>query len=115
MYSKHDSSTHKNDNIDDMADYVTKQDVQGMITGAVDELAEIIGQFSARVDERFNHLEEQADKLGANFEHLTNTLDTFLKRLDDMEINNAARDKQLERLEAWIKQVAQKTGIKLEY
>jgi chromosome segregation ATPase len=59
----------------------------------------------------------QADVTGLNtkYEHLISTLDTFLKRLDDMEVNNVARDAQLARLERWIEQVAAKTGVKLEY
>jgi chromosome segregation ATPase len=112
-----------------MADYATKQDTKALsdkissledsidakITKAVDDLSEVIGQFSSRVDERFNKVEKDIAELKESHNRLMDTLDAFLKRLDDIEVNNAARDRQLERLETWIKQVAQKTGVKLEY
>jgi predicted nuclease with TOPRIM domain len=79
------------------------------------DLSEVIGQFAERVDERFNHLEARVDRLEEQFERLQNTLDRFLKRLDDIEKDNAARDMQIARLERWIEQVAQKTGVRLEY
>jgi septal ring factor EnvC (AmiA/AmiB activator) len=50
-----------------------------------------------------------------SFRHLNETLDAFLKRLDDIEKDNTARDAQLARLERWIETIAQKTGVKLEY
>ena len=98
-----------------MAEYSTKKDVQEIVNKAVDDLSEVIAQFASHVDERFNQLEQRVDKLEDSFNRLQNTLDTFLKRLDDVETDNAARDAQLARLERWIDQIAQKTGVKLEY
>ena len=98
-----------------MSDYATKRDVQEIVNKAVDDLSDVIAQFSARVDERFNHLEARVDKLEQHFERLQNTLDHFLKRLDDIEADNAARDMQLARLERWIETIAKQTGVKLEY
>ncbi len=100
-------------------DYITRKDLQdfgdNFSRRIVDDLSEVIAQFSERVDERFNRLEARVDRLEQQFERLQNTLDHFLKRLDDIEADNAARDAQLARLERWIEQVAQKTGVKLEY
>lgn len=100
-------------------DYITRSDLKefgdGLSRRIVDDLSEVIAQFSERVDDRFNRLETRVDKLEQQFERLQNTLDRFLKRLDDTEADNAARDAQIARLERWIEQVAQKTGIKLEY
>lgn len=98
-----------------MADYATKQDVEEIVGKAVDDLTEVIAQFASRVDERFNRLEERVERLEENFERLNNTLDAFLKRLDDVEKDNAARDHEIDRMKRWIKQIAQKTGVKLEY
>ncbi|MEJ0073578.1 MAG: hypothetical protein WDN27_05940 [Candidatus Saccharibacteria bacterium] len=50
-----------------------------------------------------------------SLDRLTNTIDGFLKRLDDIETDNTARDAQIARLERWIESIAQKTGVKLEY
>ena len=98
-----------------MADYATKVDVQEVVNKAVDDLSEIIQTFAQHVDNRFNELEKRVDKLEAQFERLNDTLHAFLKRLDDIEADNTARDAQLARLERWIEQVAAKTGVKLEY
>lgn len=81
----------------------------------VDEVGGIIADFAERVDARFNRLEERVDKLEEGQARLIDTLDRFLKRLDDIEADNTARDTQLARLERWIEQVARKTGVKLEY
>jgi hypothetical protein len=98
-----------------MADYATKNDVQKIVNKAVDDLSEIIQTFAQSVDNRFNEVEDRLDGLDEKYNELINTLDKFLKRLDAMEANNAARDAQLARLERWIEQVAAKTGVKLQY
>jgi len=102
-----------------MAEYATKDDVQEIVTTAVnkavDDLSDIIQSFAQNVDDRFNKLEVRVDKIERNLDRLTDTLDHFLKRLDDIEDDNVARDAQLARLERWIEQIAQKTGVKLEY
>ena len=89
--------------------------IDAKIDHAVEELSGIIRDFAQAVDERFNRLEARADKLEEGQARLLDTLDHFLKRLDDIEKDNTARDAQLARLERWIEQVAQKTGVKLEY
>lgn len=100
-------------------DYVTKadldvfgHDLHGKI---VHDIASVLDAFMERVDERFDRLEARVDKLEENFERLNNTLDAFLKRLDDIETDNHARDAQIARMERWIEQIAKKTGVQLEY
>lgn len=44
-------------------------------------------------------------------ERLLDTLDGFLKRLDDIETEQSARDLQFERLLEWAHEVSKKTGI----
>lgn len=79
----------------------------------VDEIAGIIGDFSVRVDERFNKVEADIAELNAKYDHLVATLDTFIKRLDDQEAENAARDAHLERLDRWVHQVAERLQVEL--
>lgn len=98
-----------------MANYATKVDVQNIVNSAVDDLSNIIQSFAQNVDERFDALEKRVTKVEESLDRLTSTLDAFVKRLDDMETENTARDAQLARLERWIEQVASKQGIKLEY
>lgn len=100
-------------------DYITREDLdkfgEKQHRLIVDDLSQVIADFALQADKRFNQLEARMDKLELQFERLNNTLDAFLKRLDDMEKDNLARDAQLARLERWIEQVAKKTGTKLEY
>lgn len=123
-----------------MADYATKQDVEQIVEKAVgkavEDLSAIIGDFAAQVDTRFNKVEADISemkidisemrsdidevktdisRLDEKYDRLLNTMDSFIKRIEDSETKNAARDAQIARLERWIEQIAQKTGIKLEY
>jgi hypothetical protein len=45
---------------------------------------------------------------------LVNTVDGFVKRIDDYEIEQISRDRQFERLLDWARKVSEKTGIPLE-
>jgi predicted nuclease with TOPRIM domain len=105
--------------VTDKDKYVTQRDLEAfgekLHKSIVDDISGVIQTFSDRVDERFNRLEARADKLEEDFGRLQNTLDAFLKRLDDIEKDNAARDIQLARFERWIQQIADKTGVKLDY
>ena len=87
--------------------YATKEDVKGIVDKAVENLSFVIQEFAKQVDERFNNIEDSIDRL-------TKTIDGFVKRLDDMEIDNTARDAHLARLERWIHEIANKTGVKLK-
>ncbi len=49
-----------------------------------------------------------------SMERLISTLDGFLKRLDDIESEQSARDLQFERLLEWAREVSKKTGIPLK-
>lgn len=110
-----------------MNDYATKQDVQNVITEAVekidkrfDDLVAIISQFANDVDARFTSVDakltqhdEEFRKLNAKYDHLVNTIDGFIGRIDRYETELAARDHKIDRLERWIQQIADTNGIKL--
>lgn len=70
----------------------------------------------------FKYIEDFRSEINAKFEQtatrdsmdrLVNTLDGFLKRLDDNETEQSARDLQFERLLEWAREVSKKTGIPL--
>lgn len=67
------------------------------------------------LDKRFDEVNARIDELDVKYDKLMTTLDAFLKRLDDIEKENQIRDHELDRIKRWIEQVAQKTGVKLEY
>ena len=94
-----------------MIEYATKADVKKVVDDSIDRL---FIKFTGYFDKRIDKVDADISKIDAKYEHLIDTLDIFLKRLDNIEANDAARDVQLVRLERWIKQVATKTGVKLE-
>ena len=91
-----------------MADYITQKDLD-------ESLDKLIIKMFNHFDKRFDKIDADIAKIDEKYDHLITTLDAFLKRLDDIEIDNTARDAQLARLERWIEQVASKAGVKLEY
>jgi len=56
-------------------------------------------------------LDTKADK--GQIDSLINSVDGIIKRLDDDQANNAARDIILNRHDRWIHEIAYKDGIKL--
>jgi septation ring formation regulator EzrA len=91
-----------------MTDYVTQK-------GLDRSLDKLVLKLFNHFDKRFDEIDKNISKIDEKYDHLVVTLDSFLKRLDDIETDNTARDAQLARLERWIEQVANKTGVKLEY
>lgn len=73
------------------------------------KLFKYIEDFRAEVNSK---LDEKASQLSV--EKLTQTIDSFIKRLDDIEAEQAARDAQFQRLLEWARKVSEKTGIPLE-
>lgn len=57
-------------------------------------------------------LDEKASQ--SSLDRLTNTVDAFVKRLDEESLENKMRDRQFERLLEWARKVSEKTGIPLE-
>lgn len=98
-----------------MADAVTLESLDKKLDKTVEDLSEIISQFAQSTHEEFISVRRDIADLKASHDKLLNTLDHFLKRLDDIEADNTARDAQFARLERWIEQLASKTGLKLDY
>lgn len=85
-----------------------------------DEFSEVMSDMMDRFDGRFNKIEnviaeikEEIIDLKKSHDRLLNTVDGFVKRLEDYEVESRARDAQFERLVIWAKEVSTKTGIPL--
>ena len=67
------------------------------------------------VEKRFDGVEEKLDSKSdkADIHQLMDTIDAFIKRLDDSEIEQVSRDAQWERLLEWPRKVSEKTGVPL--
>jgi hypothetical protein len=70
------------------------------------------------VDFRLNSLDAKMDAgfadLNRKFDYVIGVLDGYLKRMEDNDTNNAARDTQLDRHDRWHRQVAGTLHLKLE-
>jgi hypothetical protein len=73
------------------------------------KLFKYVGAFRREMNQK---LDEKASQI--SIDRLTNTIDVFVKRLDDADIEQAARDRQFDRLLVWARKVSKKTGIPLE-
>lgn len=119
-----------------MSDYATKKDVKEIVNKAVEDLSGVIDQLAQNMHNelvvvkedikdvktglniKLNSFEtktnDRFDKLEASIDRLTNTVDGFVKRLDNQETENTARDAQFARLVDWARKVSVKTGIPLK-
>ncbi len=63
--------------------------------------------------DRFDAIEKKLDEKASqsSVDRLANTIDAFVKRLNDAEVEQAARDAQWNRLLEWAREVAKKTGV----
>jgi hypothetical protein len=100
-----------------MSNYVTKDELAEVLDERLKqqtgEIVGIVQSFMVQVDDRFNKLEARMDEFDRKLDSLTSTLDGFLKRLDEHEVENAARDAQFARLLKWAREVSKKTGVPL--
>ena len=80
-----------------------------MNDGQFTKLFKYIEEFRTEVNEKLDQKASQE-----SMERLLNTLDGFLKRLDNIETELSARDAQFERLLEWAREVSRKTGIPLK-
>lgn len=80
----------------------------------IDELSGIIDIFATRMYARFIKIERDIADIKNSLDELTRTIDRFVKRLDQVETEQTARDAEVQRMKAWIQQIAKETGVKLE-
>lgn len=88
----------------------TKQD----ILDSQKEIIDVIQDLIVRFDAGFKDIEREIVDLKASHDKLINTIDAVIKRYDDMDVENAARDSQFQKLLSWARKVSEKTGIPLE-
>ncbi len=97
-----------------MSDYVTKTELKAALREQTDEIMSVVQMFMHQVDERFTRLENDNIDIKRSLDRLSNTIDGFVKRLDEESLENKMRDRQFERLLEWARKVSEKTGIPLE-
>jgi hypothetical protein len=99
----------KKNDLKEVFDDFKKNDLKEMFD---EQTAQLVQFF----EPRFKSIEVKLDRTATKdqYDHVTNTLDTFLKRTDDQEKDNAVRDRQIARLDDRTRSIAHKTGVELE-
>lgn len=72
----------------------------------------------ARLDKHDQILKEilqRMEKYDEKFDHLYSVIDSHMKRIEEIVQENAMRDRQQDRMQQWIFQLADAAGIKLKY
>lgn len=94
----------------------TKKDLEGIVIKVVEELSEVINSLAQNMHSEIMRIDQKLDQKSSqnSIDRLTNTIDGFIKRLDENETEMTARDAQFDKLLAWAKKVSKETGIPLE-
>lgn len=74
-----------------------------------DQFTKLFKYMSEQFDSLSNRLDSKASQ--DSLDRLANTIDSFVKRLDSAEVEQAARDAQWNRLLDWAREVSKKTGV----
>ena len=74
-----------------------------------DQFTKLFKHMNSHFDAIEKKLDEKASQ--KSVDNLTNTMDGFAEKLDNSEVEQAARDYQYERLFDWARKVSKKTGI----
>ena len=67
------------------------------------------------LNDKFIHIDERFDEVKKDFVDLQTSVDGYAKRADTYFQEMVALSHKVDRHEKWIKQIADKLGIKLEY
>lgn len=73
-----------------MSDYATKKDVKEIVNKAVEDLSEVIDQLAQGMHNELVAIKKDIADIRISLDNLTNTVDGFVKRLDDQEVENKA-------------------------
>lgn len=82
-----------------------------------DQFVKINNRFDAlefNVNARFEKIDAQFIKIQESYDHLINTMDKFLARIETCETEQAAGDYRFQKLLDWARNVSKKTGIPLK-
>jgi hypothetical protein len=94
--------------------FVTKS----MLDARIEETEVCVAARFDMVDFRFNALEAKMDagfaRMDEKYDRIMNAIDGFIRRVENIEANDAARDTRLDRHERWHRRTAANLHLKLE-
>ena len=91
-----------------MSDAIAKKELKTELDSFA---AKIFKYFDKRFDEHSNRFDSQELKI----DNLTSAVDAYAKQVEIYYQESLVRDAQVNRIQAWVEQIAQKNGVKLEY
>ncbi len=67
------------------------------------------------MEKRFDGIEKRFDEQDKKIDAIYAILDAHLKKIEVLLEENSVRDHQYQRIERWVHEIAEKTGVKLTY
>lgn len=93
-----------------MAQVLTKKDVESAVDSVLNthtvKLFKYLGEEFGKIDQKFEETDQKIDKLQSSISNLAADLKTYHEEF-------LALGHKVDRLERWIHQIAQETGVKL--
>lgn len=102
-----------------MSDAISKHELDNALTAQTDQIVGVLNDFMDQVAARFVEADKRSQRVEENMatkgsiDHLINTMDDFIRRISDNELEQVARDAQWDRLIEWAREVSKKTGMPL--
>lgn len=93
-----------------MATYATKKDVQEVVDKALDSHTLKLFKY---LEEEFRKTDQRSDKTDKKIDLYANAIDAYAKQTEKYMQEMLALGRKVDRLEQWIHQIAQETGVKL--
>ena len=80
----------------------------------IDEVIDNMKTMMGQISNQFTEVNDKLATIDQKYDHLINTIDSFIGRIDKYETDLAARDSQFEKLLTWARKVSKQTGIALD-
>ena len=99
-----------------MSDTATRQDIrelQSEIKESFSDVTSLLRVFMQQVDDRFNEVELEQQKIRAEISRVFDYLDSQLKKQEINDDERIVMGHQLDRLDRWTHNLADKIGYKL--
>lgn len=99
-----------------MSDTATKQDIrelQDEIKESFNDVTSLLRVFMQQVDDRFNEVELEQQKIRTEISRVFDYLDSQLKKQEINDDERVVMGHQLDRLDKWTHDLADKIGYKL--
>lgn len=80
----------------------------------VENRFEKVDQRFLEIEHRFDRIDQRFDEMGQDFNDLQAAVDAYAKRADAYFQEMTMLSAKVDRLERWIQQVAEKTGVQLK-